>query len=173
MPRSQRNDNFIDKSFTVMADLILKILPASHKEKEAFAYYRDGMSAQADGEYAEALENYHEALTLEEDPYDRSYILYNIGLIHTSNGEHEEALKYYHEAIELNPRLPQALNNVAVIYHYQGEREKEAGNDEAAEALFEQAADFWKRAIRIAPNNYIEAQNWLKTTGRSQIDVYF
>lgn len=173
MPRFQRNDNFIDKSFTVMADMILKVLPASKKEKEAFAYYRDGMSAQADGEYAEALDNYYEALKLEEDPYDRSYILYNIGLIHTNNGEHEEALKNYLEAIELNPRLPQALNNVAVIYHYRGEQEKEAGNDEAAEALFDQAAQFWKSAIRMAPNNYIEAQNWLKTTGRSQIDVYF
>ncbi|HEY9807304.1 MAG TPA: photosystem I assembly protein Ycf3 [Candidatus Obscuribacterales bacterium] len=173
MPRFQRNDNFIDKSFTVMADMILKVLPASKKEKEAFAYYRDGMSAQADGEYAEALDNYFEALKLEEDPYDRSYILYNIGLIRTNNGEHEEALKNYLEAIELNPRLPQALNNVAVIYHYRGEQEKEAGNDEAAEALFDQAAQYWKSAIRMAPNNYIEAQNWLKTTGRSQIDVYF
>lgn len=173
MPRSQRNDNFIDKSFTVMADIILKILPATKKEKEAFAYYRDGMSAQSDGEYAEALENYYEALKLEEDPYDRSYILYNIGLIHTSNGEQERALGYYKEALELNPRLPQALNNIAVIYHYQGEREKEVGNNEAAEALFDQAADYWKRAIRIAPNNYIEAQNWLKITGRSQMDVYF
>ena len=173
MPRFQRNDNFIDKSFTVMADMILKVLPASKKEKEAFAYYRDGMSAQADGEYAEALDNYYEALKLEEDPYDRSYILYNIGLIRTNNGEHEEALKNYLEAIELNPRLPQALNNVAVIYHYRGEQEKEAGNDEAAEALFDQAAQYWKSAIRMAPNNYIEAQNWLKTTGRSQIDVYF
>ena len=56
MSRSQRNDNFIDKSFTVMADIILKVFPASQKEKEAFAYYRDGMSAQAEGEYAEALE---------------------------------------------------------------------------------------------------------------------
>jgi tetratricopeptide (TPR) repeat protein len=173
MPRFQRNDNFIDKSFTVMADMILKVLPATKKEKEAFAYYRDGMSAQADGEYAEALENYFEALKLEEDPYDRSYVLYNIGLIRTNNGEHEEALKNYLEAIELNPRLPQALNNVAVIYHYRGEQEKEAGNDEAAEALFDQAAQYWKSAIRMAPNNYIEAQNWLKTTGRSQIDVYF
>ncbi|MBW4488053.1 MAG: photosystem I assembly protein Ycf3 [Trichocoleus desertorum ATA4-8-CV12] len=173
MPRFQRNDNFIDKSFTVMADMILKVLPATKKEKEAFAYYRDGMSAQADGEYAEALENYFEALKLEEDPYDRSYVLYNIGLIRTNNGEHEEALKNYLEAIELNPRLPQALNNVAVIYHYRGEQEKEAGNHEAAEALFDQAAQYWKSAIRMAPNNYIEAQNWLKTTGRSQIDVYF
>lgn len=173
MPRTQRNDNFIDKSFTVMADLILKLMPAKQQAKEAFAYYRDGMSAQGDGEYAEALENYEEALTLEEDPYDRSYIYYNMGLIHASNGEHEKALELYAQSIELNPRLPQALNNIAVIYHYQGEKEKEAGNAEEAEALFKQAAEFWKRAIRLAPNNYIEAQNWLKTSGRSAMDVYF
>lgn len=173
MPRSQRNDNFIDKSFTVMADIILKILPASKKEKEAFAYYRDGMSAQADGEYAEALENYYEALKLEEDDYDRSYVLYNIGLIHASNGEHEKALDYYHQALELNPRMPQALNNIAVIFHYQGEQAKEQGKNEEAEAFFDQAAEYWKQAIRNAPNNYIEAQNWLKVTGRSQMDVFF
>ncbi|MDX2228927.1 MAG: photosystem I assembly protein Ycf3 [Leptolyngbyaceae cyanobacterium bins.349] len=173
MPRSQRNDNFIDKSFTVMADIILKILPATKQEKEAFAYYRDGMSAQADGEYAEALDNYFEALKLEEDANDRSYILYNIGLIKASNGEMDTALEYYFQAVELNPRLPQALNNIAVIFHYQGEKAQEAGNDEEAEDLFDQAADYWKRAIRQAPNNYIEAQNWLKTTGRSQMDIYF
>ncbi|NET53716.1 MAG: photosystem I assembly protein Ycf3, partial [Merismopedia sp. SIO2A8] len=92
MPRTQRNDNFIDKSFTVMADIILKILPANKKAKEAFVYYRDGMSAQADGEYAEAMDNYKEALRLEEDPYDRSFVLYNMGLIHASNGEHKQAL---------------------------------------------------------------------------------
>ena len=173
MPRTQRNDNFIDKSFTVMADIILKILPTNQKAKEAFVYYRDGMSAQADGEYAEALDNYYEALKLEEDPYDRSFILYNIGLIHTSNGEQDRALEYYREAIELNPKMPQALNNVAVIYHYQGEKAREAGQEEEAEALYDKAAEYWKQAIRIAPNNYIEAQNWLKTTGRSEMDVFF
>ena len=173
MPRTQRNDNFIDKSFTVMADIILKMLPTSKKAKEAFAYYRDGMSAQADGEYKEALDNYEEALTLEEDPNDRSFILYNMGLIYASNGEHEVALKHYHEAIDLNPRMPQALNNVAVIYHYQGDQAKQAGEEDKAETLFDKAAEYWKQAIRIAPNNYIEAQNWLKTTGRSEIDVFF
>lgn len=173
MPRTQKNDNFIDKSFTVMADIILKILPANKKAKEAFVYYRDGMSAQADGEYAEALENYQEALLLEEDIIDRGYILYNMGLIYASNGELEKALDLYHQALECNPRLTQAMNNIAVIYHYQGERGKEAGDVDAGEALFDKAADYWIRAIRMAPNNYIEAQNWLKTTGRSQIDVYF
>jgi tetratricopeptide (TPR) repeat protein len=156
-----------------MADMILKALPANKKAKEAFVYYRDGMSAQAEGEYAEALENYEEALRLEEDPYDKSYILYNMGLIHASNGEHEKALEYYFQAIDLNPRHPSALNNIAVIYHYQGEKLKEAGKSEEGEALLDKAAEFWREAIRIAPNNYIEAQNWLKTTGRSQMDVYF
>jgi tetratricopeptide (TPR) repeat protein len=173
MPRTQKNDNFIDKSFTVMADLILKLLPANKRAKEAFVYYRDGMSAQADCEYAEALENYEEALELEEDINDKSYILYNMGLIYASNGDHDKALELYHQAIEYNPRLPQALNNIAVIFHFKGEKAKEGGDNDGGEALFDRAADYWIRAIRMAPNNYIEAQNWLKTTGRSQIDVYF
>ena len=36
---------------------------------------------------------------------------------------------------------------------------------ENAQKNFDKAADFWKKAIRLAPNNYIEAQNWLKITG--------
>jgi tetratricopeptide (TPR) repeat protein len=156
-----------------MADIILKILPTSKQSKEAFAYYRDGMSAQADGEYAEALENYYEALNLEPDDNDRSYILYNIALIHASNGEHDLALENYQKAIDLNPRMPQALNNVAVIYHYKGDKAKVAGNEEESESMYDKAAEYWKQAIRLAPNNYIEAQNWLKITGRSKMDIFF
>lgn len=166
MPRSQKNDNFIDKTFTVVADILLKVLPTSNREKQAFSYYRDGMSAQSEGEYAEALQNYYEALRLETDAYDRSYILYNIGLIHTSNGDHARALNYYFQALERNPSLPQALNNIAVIYHYRGEQALEAGNIPDSETLFGKAAEYWKEAIRLAPLNYSEAQNWLQTTGR-------
>ena len=171
MGRTKRNDNFIDKTFTVVADILLKVFPASKQEKQAFFYYRDGMSAQADGEYAEALENYYEALQLEEDPYDRSYILYNIGLIYSSNGEYTLALEYYHQALELNSNLPQALNNVAVIYHYQGIKASEKQNLDLAKNLFDKAGEYWKQAIRLAPNNYIEAQNWLKTTKRMPADL--
>ena len=95
MPRSQRNDNFIDKSFTVMADLIVKLLPIDPKAKEAYVYYRDGLSAQNDGDYAEALDNYEEALKLEENKTDRAEILKNMAIIFMSNGDEEKALDYY------------------------------------------------------------------------------
>ena len=171
MPRLQKNDNFIDKTFTVLADIILKVLPASKEEKQAFCYYKDGMSAQAEGEYAEALENYYQALNLEEDPHDRSYILYNIGLIYASNGEHIKALEYYHQALELNYRLSQALNNIAVIYHYQGSKAADKNKLQTSKIMFDKAAEYWEQAINLAPNNYIEAQNWLKTTGRAKHNI--
>lgn len=163
---NQKNDNFIDKTFTVLADIILKVLPATKDEKQAFSYYRSGMSAQSNGDYAEALENYYEALKLEEDPYDRSYILYNIGLIYGNNGDFLRAVEYYQQALDLNSRLPQALNNIAVIYHYQGTKASEKKKFELAQGMFDKASEYWKSAIRLAPNNYIEAQNWLKINGK-------
>lgn len=164
---SNNNENFIDKTFTIVADILLKVFPASKTEKQAFFYYREGMSSQSEGEYAQALENYYEALQIEEDPFDRSYILYNIGLIYASNGKYKKALEYYHQALELNSNLPQALNNIAVIYHYQGIKASENEKIEIAKILFDKAGEYWKQAVKLLPNNYIEAQNWLKTTGRS------
>ena len=37
MGRIQKNDNFIDKTFTIVADILLKVFPASKEEKKAFA----------------------------------------------------------------------------------------------------------------------------------------
>ena len=61
----------------------------------------------------------------------------------------------------------------SVIFHFKGEQAREFGEEEQGENFFDQAAEYWKRAILLAPNNYIEAQNWLKTTGRSTMDIYF
>ena len=43
------------------------------------------MSAQADGEYTEALDNYYEAFKLEKHPNYRIYLLYKVGIIYVSN----------------------------------------------------------------------------------------
>ncbi|CAN6440796.1 unnamed protein product [Victoria cruziana] len=159
MPKSQINGNFIDKTSSIVANILLRIIPTTSEEKEAFTYYRD---AQSEGNYVEALQNYYEAMRPEIDPYDQSYILYNIGLIHTSNGEHTKALEYYFRALKRNPFLPQASNNMAVICHYAIRQ----GDSEIAEAWFDQAAEYWKQAIALTLGNYIEAQNWLKIIGR-------
>ena len=165
--------NFIDKTFTVIADILLKILPASKQEKQAFSYYRAGMAAQGRGRYAEALRNYYESLQPEEDPYDRSYTLYNVGLIYGNTGRYSKALEFYHQALTLNANLPQALNNIAVIYHSQAVRaqnmyteEEDDEYMELARDFFDKAAEYWIQAIRVAPDNYPGAQNWLKVTGR-------
>ena len=169
--------NFIDKTFTVIADILLKVLPASKQEKEAFSYYRAGMSAQSDGKYAEALENYYEALQVEEDPYDRSYTLYNIGLIYGNIGNNSQALEYYHQGLELNSNLPQALNNIAVIYHSSGLNTLTMVTDEIddtqraeyralATEFFDKAGEYWRQALKLAPDNYPGARNWLKVSGR-------
>jgi tetratricopeptide (TPR) repeat protein len=163
MDQNQETDNFIDKTFSIMTDIFVKTLPLTKVEKEGFIYYRYGMNAQSKGKYGEALEYYYQALNLEEDPYDRSYILYNMGLIYSSNAEFEKALEYYLQAIKLNRRLPQALNNIAVLFHYQATKANEQKNLEQARVLFKKAAQYWKKAVSLAPNNYIEAQNWLKT----------
>ena len=162
MTKTKNTDSFIDKTFTVVADILVKILPSSDREKQAFTYYRNGLSAQSQGEYSTALKNYYQALRLEVDPYDRSYILYNIGLLLSNTGEHDRALEYYHQALERNPALPQALNNIAVLYHYRAEKMLELNRPELAEILFQKAEDYWKLCISLAPLNYLEVQGWLK-----------
>jgi hypothetical protein len=36
MPRNQTNENFIDQTFTLIAETILKIFPTSQREKKSF-----------------------------------------------------------------------------------------------------------------------------------------
>nr|YP_010208068.1 photosystem I assembly protein Ycf3 [Pseudo-nitzschia americana]UBA15081.1 photosystem I assembly protein Ycf3 [Pseudo-nitzschia americana] len=164
--------NFIDKTFTVIADILLKVLPASKQEKQAFSYYRAGMSAQGKGRYAEALKNYYEALQVEEDPYDRSYTLYNIGLIYGNTGKYTQAVEFYHQALALNSNLPQALNNIAVIYHSQALRAQTVEDDDLSKELFDKASEYWIQALKLAPDNYPGARNWLKVTGRFMDNNY-
>jgi hypothetical protein len=53
-----------------------------------------------------------------------------------------------------------------ITYSDRGEQAIRQGDSEVAESWFNQAAEYWKQAIALTPGNYIEAQNWLKITGR-------
>ena len=187
--------NFFDRTFTVIADILLKLLPASKREKQAFSYYRTGLNAQSKGRYVEALSNYYEALQLEEDPYDRSYILYNVGLVLGYMGNKTKPIIFYQLPLVLNFNLPQAFYNMAIIYHSQASRiytraqmtndSKFTGQEKTkhiqiqldeplglaeqlklADLFFDKAAEYWIQALELAPDNYPAARNWLKVTGR-------
>ena len=81
VPSNQNRDNFIDKAFTVIAESIVKIMPIAEKEKMAYIYYRDGLAAQNNGDYSEALDYYKESLLLEENKIDRGETLKNCSFI--------------------------------------------------------------------------------------------
>ena len=173
VPRSNRNDNFIDKSFTVMADLIVKLLPINSRAKEAYVYYRDGLSAQNDGDYAEALENYEESLKLEENPVDRGETLKNMAIIYMSNGEEDRAIETYQQALDENPKQPSCLKNMGLIYEKRGRIAEEEGRRDDADVWLDKAAEAWTQAVRLNPGGYLDIENWLKSSGRSNVDVYF
>jgi len=103
--------NFIDKTFTVIADILLKVLPASKKEKEAFSYYT--------GRFTQALEFYHQALGLNPN---LPQALHNIGVIYHMQATRAEsfsedeyfdlaeklfdkAAEYWRQALKLAPKF--------------------------------------------------------------------
>ena len=103
--------------------------------------------------------------------------LYNIGLIYGNTGTNSQALQYYHQALELNSNLPQALNNIAVIYHSSGLKTLTLINENIddiqraeyralATEFFDKAGQYWRQALKLAPDNYPGARNWLKVSGR-------
>jgi hypothetical protein len=57
-------------------------------------------------------------------------------------------------------------NFFKLTYPDRGEQAIQQGDPETVEAWFDQVAEYWEQAITLAPGNYIEAQNWLKITGR-------
>ena len=44
MRKARNNNNFIDKTFTILADVLLRVFPASQQEKKAFSFYLNGLS---------------------------------------------------------------------------------------------------------------------------------
>ncbi len=156
-----------------MAELIVKMMPIDEKEKKAYIYYREGLSAQDCGDYSEALECYEESLKLEENAVDRGETLKNMAIIYMSTGKEDLALETYQKALEENPKQPSCLKNMGLIYEKRGRIAEQAGNKDESDQWFDQTAEVWNKAVRLYPGGYLDIENWLKTSGRSNVDVYF
>ncbi len=172
VPGSNNKDNFLDKAFTVIAEGIVKVMPIAAKEKQAYIYYREGFAAQNNGDYSEALENYEESLKLEENAVDRGETLKNMAIIYMSNGDEDKALETYVRALDENPKQPSCLKNMGLIYEKRGRLAQQEGKEDESDIWFDKAAEVWTKAVRLYPGGYLDIENWLKTTGRSKIDVY-
>ncbi len=94
-----------------------------------------------------------------------------MAIIYMSNGEEDRALETYMKALEENPKQPSCLKNMGLIYEKRGRLEQEAGNQDESDMWFDRAAEVWTKAVRLYPGGYLEIENWLKTTGRSKIDI--
>ena len=155
-----------------MAEGIVKVMPIASKEKEAYLYYRKGLAAQNDGDYSEALEYYEESLKLEDNQVDRGETLKNMAIIYMSNGEEDLAIETYEKALDENPKQPSCLKNMGLIYEKRGRNAQKKGDIDQSEMWFDKAAEVWVKAVRLYPGGYLDIENWLKTTGKSSIDVY-
>jgi len=169
--------NFIDKTFKIFAELILKFSPINRKDKKSFSYYQVGLEAQDQGRYDEALNNYLQSIKLEETDRDLGTVLYNIGLIHDNNGNFIDALIYYHRALGFNKENAQIWYNIAVIYHTQAARAEIANNhilylENLCNDLYNLAAKYWLEALKLAPDTYPEVISWFKSTGRAYLLSY-
>ena len=172
VPSNQNKDNFIDKAFTVIAESIVKIMPIAEKEKKAYIYYRDGLAAQNNGDYSEALEYYQESLLLEENKIDRGETLKNMAIIYMSNGEEELSIETYQKALVENPKQPSCLKNIGLIYEKRGRYAEQNGDLDQRDIWFDKAAQVWSKAVTLYPGGYLDIENWLKNSGRSSIDIY-
>ena len=155
-----------------MAEGIVKVMPIDSKEKEAYLYYRKGLAAQNDGDYSEALEYYEESLKLEDNQVDRGETLKNMAIIYMSNGDEDLAIETYQKALIENPKQPSCLKNIGLIYEKRGRYAEQDGDLDQRDIWFDKAAEVWAKAVRLYPGGYLDIENWLKTTGRSNIDVY-
>ena len=155
-----------------MAEGIVKVMPIDSKEKEAYLYYRKGLAAQNDGDYSEALEYYEESLKLEDNQVDRGETLKNMAIIYMSNGEEDRSIETYQKALEENPKQPSCLKNIGLIYEKRGRFAEKNGDLDQRDMWYDKAAQVWSKAVRLYPGGYLDIENWLKTSGRSSIDIY-
>lgn len=133
---------------------------------QAFESYRQGFQKHLEGQYAIAFKLYTSALYAEDDPIARSVVYYNMGIIYFQLNEKRKALLNFSQSLVLNPTNTSAMNHIAVIYHQIGELSLDQGYLDQSDLFFGRARQYWIEATSQAPNEYLEAQNWLEQTNR-------
>jgi tetratricopeptide (TPR) repeat protein len=83
--------------------------------------------------YREAIDTYRQA------PMDSAVIWNKIGIAHHQLMDFATARKHYEKAVKLNPKYPEAINNLGAVY-YSGKN-------------YGRAIKLYKRALKLSPNS--------------------
>lgn len=120
----------------------------------ADALYAEGIALESDGEYAEALQKYEEALA--RDP-EHARTLFRMAHRYDTSGEDKKAIEFYGRCIALSPTHVNTLQNLALLYE---------DKDRYAEA-----ESCYRRVLRADPN-HVRARIGLKDVLASQSMYY-
>ncbi len=102
----------------------------------------DTLSPQTQGDLLMVHRSYAAALEAYQRDPEKSAVLWNkIGVAYHHMFALEQARKYYQRALAMNPKYPDALNNLAAVYHGQHE--------------YRQAERTYKQALKYAPSSAI------------------
>ena len=85
--------------------------------------------------YREAIELYSEA------PQDSAVVWNKMGIAYHQMMQLDAAMKRYQRSIRLDPKYPEAINNLGTIYY--------------AEKRYGKATQYYKRALKLAPKSSV------------------
>lgn len=161
--------NFFGRTFKIAKNLLLKLLPASKREKKSFSYLDRGLAAYSTSQYTRALTYCYEGLKVELDIKQRGELLYCIGMCFLNINKQLIALKCFYDAIKFDPTLAKAHYGIGIIYHSQASfaaTYQTKKFDEISSVLYDKVEKHWKIAIKLDPDNYNEARSWLILSNR-------
>ncbi len=128
----------------VCFERVLKLRPTAESHNSV------AIVLKAQGKYAEAVEQYRQALALKPNQPE---VMSNLGNALKESGSAEEAIACYQNAIALNPHYAEAHNNLGISYKEQGK--------------LDEAISCYQTALRLKPN-YVEAHHNLGIIWRLQ-----
>jgi len=149
------------------------------KSDYAPAYKTLGNVLQAQGQIEQAVNAYDKALEINPE-FAEAYV--NKGSMLSKLGEHESAIVCLSKAIELKPEMAAAYWNLATVYIkinklaesidcrqkafaleprlITAESLNDLGTAIGQEGKFEEAINYYKKAIELQPNYYLAYLNW-------------
>ena len=125
----------------------------THGQSNPQALYKLGRYYQGQARYAQALDAYRQALTLEPRHVDA---LTGMGVAYASLGDHDTALRLLVAAASLDPRSVTAQNNLGYIHWLRNERDLAMQAYRAAlkiDPMNERARDNLRLAMKDAAND--------------------